>query len=135
MSTATSTKTPRTLIAAATAVTSGTPQRGGVDLRTAFGGVLTIKLANGATAPTTAPTVNVLVAHYAGATPALGPRGADWKTWLTLSGDTTNSSVNEFAIDIPQGVMHLAVEVVNNSATGSMTGEAYLSELTSIANA
>ena len=66
MTTATPNKTPRTLIAAGTSNAAGATTRGTVDLRTAFGGLLTIKLTNGATGPTVQAVARVLVAHNAG---------------------------------------------------------------------
>jgi hypothetical protein len=86
MTTTTLTKTPRTLIAAATSNAAGSTTRGTADLRTAQGGMLTVKIANGATGPTVPATVNILIAHNAGATPTAASAGADWKTIWSLCG-------------------------------------------------
>ena len=67
MTTTTLTKTPRTLIAASTSNSAGGTTRGTVDLRTAQGGILTVKLTNGGTGPTVQATANILIAHDSGA--------------------------------------------------------------------
>ena len=134
MTTTTLTKTPRTLIAAATSNAAGSTTRGAVDLRTAQGGLLTIKIANGATGPTVPATVNILVAHNSGATPAAAAAGADWKTIWSFAASTGNNVITEQSITIDPGVMHLEVEVTGNTAQ-AVTCEAYLSEVTSVATA
>jgi len=49
------TKTPATIIAAATSNTVGSTTRGTIDLRSMYGGILTVKITNGATGPTIQP--------------------------------------------------------------------------------
>lgn len=134
MTTATATKNARTLIAAATSNAAGSTTRGTLDLRSAFGGLLTIKIANGGTGPTVRAVANVLVAHNAGTTPAAGSAGADWKTIYQVGNDTRSSTVGEWSIHIDQSVMHIEVEITGNTGQ-AVTCEAYLSELTSINNA
>lgn len=129
MSSTTLTKTPRTLIASVSNGAGGT-QRGTADVRTALGGLLTIKLTNGATGPTTQAEARVLVAHNSGATPAAGSAGADWKTIFTVGNGTGANTVGEWNLDVPQGVMHLEVEVTGNTGQ-AVTCEAILSEITS----
>lgn len=134
MTTTTLTKTPRTLIAAATSNAAGSTTRGTADLRTAQGGMLTIKITNGATGPTVPATVNILIAHNAGATPTAAAAGADWKTIWSFAASTGNNVITEQSITIDPGVMHLEVEVTGNTAQ-AVTCEAYLSEITSVATA
>jgi len=134
MSTITLTKNARTLIAAGTSNASGATTRGVLDLRTAQGGLLTIKITNGATGPTVAPTATVSVAHNAGATPTAAAEGADWKRFYQFAGDTTSASVNQWSIDVPPGVMHLQVAIADNTGQ-AVTCEAFLSEVTSAASA
>jgi hypothetical protein len=130
MSTTTLTKTPRTLITAGTTATaSGAAVRGAVDLRTAQGGLLTIKITNGGTGPTIQAVANILVAHNSGATPATAAAGSDWKTIYSVGNGTANSTVGEWNIDVPPGTMHLEVEVTGNTGQ-NVTCEAYLSEIT-----
>ena len=134
MTTATATKAARTLIAAATSNAAGATTRGTVDLRTAFGGLLTIKLTNGGTGPTLQAEARVLVAHNTGSTPTAAGAGADWKTIYVVGNGTSASTVGEWSIPIDQSVMHCEVEVTGNTGQ-AVTCEAFLSELSSIANA
>lgn len=130
MSTTTLTKTPRTLITAGTTATaSGAAVRGAVDLRTAQGGLLTIKITNPATGPTVQAVANIMVAHDSGTLPATGAAGAVWKTIYSVGNGTAANTVGEWNIDVPPGAMHLQVEVTGNTGQ-NVTCEAYLSEIT-----
>ena len=131
MSTTTTVKNPRTLIAAATsnaaaATTNGTP----LDLRTKSGGVLTIKLTNGGTGPTIQAVANILIAHNSGSVPAGGSAGTVWKTIWSFGGGTTANAITEQSIAIDAAVMHIHVQVTGNTAQ-AVVCEAFLSELTS----
>lgn len=134
MTTTTITKTARTLIAAATSNAAGSTTRGTADLRTAQGGLLTVKVTNGATGPTVPATVNILVAHDAGATPTAASAGSDWKTIWSFAASTGNNVVTEQSITIDPAVMHVEVEVTGNTAQ-AVTCEAFMSEITSAATA
>ena len=134
MTTATATKAARTLIAAGTSNAAGATTRGTVDLRTAFGGLLTVKLTNGGTGPTLQAEARVLVAHNTGSTPTAAGAGADWKTIYVVGNGTSASTVGEWSIPIDQSVMHCEVEITGNTGQ-AVTCEAFLSELSSIANA
>lgn len=134
MTTATATKAARTLIAAATSNTAGSTTRGTVDLRTAFGGLLTIKLTNGGTGPTLQAEARVLVAHNTGATPTAASAGTDWKTIYVVGNGTVASTIGEWSIPIDQSVMHCEVEITGNTGQ-AVTCEAFMSELSSIDNA
>ena len=134
MTTATATKAARTLIAAATSNAAGATTRGTVDLRTAFGGLLTVKLTNGGTGPTLQAEARVLVAHNTGSTPTAAGAGADWKTIYVVGNGTSASTVGDWSIPIDQSVMHCEVEITGNTGQ-AVTCEAFLSELSSIANA
>lgn len=134
MTTTTLTKTPRTLIATATSNAAGSTTRGTADLRTAQGGLLTVKITNGATGPTVPATVKILIAHNAGATPAGASAGAAWKTIWSFAASTGNSAVTEQSITIDPAVMHVEVEVTGNTAQ-AVTCEAFLSEITSAVTA
>jgi len=133
MSTATPTKTARTLIAAGTSVVAATPQRAVLDLKSTFGGLLSVKITNGATGPTLPASVIVSIAHNA-TLPSAGALGADWKKFQKVTHNVTANSIGEWVFQIPQGVMGLQVEIGENTVQ-NVTGEAYLSELTSINNA
>lgn len=129
MTTTTLTKTPRTLVAAGTSNDAGSATRGTVDLRTAQGGLLTIKMTNGATGPTVQCTANILIAHNSGSTPAAASAGSDWKTIWSIGGGTTNNAVTEQSMEVSPGAMHLEVEFTGNTGQ-AVTVEAYLSEIT-----
>lgn len=124
------TKTPRTLIASGTANAAGGTTRGTLDLRTTFGGILTIKLTNASTGPTVGAQARVLISHNSGATPAAASAGADWKTIAAFGGSTTANDVFETSLNIDP-VMHLEVEVTGNTGQ-PVTCEAYLTEITSL---
>lgn len=130
MSITTLTKNARTLIAAGTSNAAGATTRGTVDLRTAHGGTLTIKITNGGNGPTAQCVCNVLMAHTASATPAAASAGTDWKTICSFGGGVTANAVSEQAIEIGPGVMHLCSEFTGNTAQG-VTVEAYFSEVSS----
>lgn len=131
MSATTLTKNARTLVAAGTSLAVAGTVRGVVDLRTAQGGLLTLKITNGATGPTVQGEGRVLIAHTGGATPAAGSAGADWKTLWKFGGGTTLNLVTEQAINIDPSVMHLEVEFTGNTGQ-AITVEASLSEISSI---
>lgn len=129
MTTTTLTKNARTLVAAGTSNGAGATTRGTLSLLTAQGGILTMKITNGATGPTIACTGNVLIAHNNGATPAQGSAGADWKTLWSFAGLTSNNGVVERSIEIGPGVMHLEAEFKDNTGQ-AVTVEAFFSEIT-----
>lgn len=133
MTTTTLTKTPRTLVASGSNA-AGATTRGTLDLRTAQGGLLTLKMTNGATGPTTQCQANILAAHNSGATPAAASAGTDWKTLWSVGGGTTANAVTEQSMEVGPGVMHLEVEYTGNTGQ-AVTVEAYLSEITSAATA
>ncbi|MFZ5483481.1 MAG: hypothetical protein ACOZB0_04550 [Pseudomonadota bacterium] len=130
MSTTTLTKTAREIVAAATSNVAGGTTRGTLDLRTAMGGLLTLKITNGATGPTTQCVCTVHVAHNDGATPAAGAEGADWKRIFRVGGGTSNNGVTHQSYEFGPGVMHMQVEFTGNTGQ-AVTVEAYVSEITS----
>lgn len=120
-------KTARTIVASASNAAAGTT-RGTIDLETTYGGLLTLKITNGATAPTVQCTCNVLIAHNA-TLPTAASAGTDWKTVYTFGGGTTNAAVTEMSIPIDPATMCLEVEFTGNTVQ-AVTVEAFLSELT-----
>lgn len=129
MATITLTKAARTVVSS-TSNGAGSTTRGTLDLRTTHGGVLTMKITNGGTGPTVACAATVSVAHNSGSTPTAAAEGTDWKRLSQFAGDTTSSSVNQWALDIPAGVMHLQVEFSGNTGQ-AVTVEALVSEISS----
>lgn len=133
MTTTTVTKAARTVVASASNA-AGATTRGTVDLRTALGGLLTLKITNGGTGPTVQCEGRVLVAHDTGATPTAASAGADWKTVWRFGGGTTISAVTEQSFDFGPEVMHLEVEFTGNTGQ-AVTVEAYLSEISNSVSA
>lgn len=114
MSTTTLNKTTVALVPSQS-VAAGGSLRAAIDLRTALGGLLTMKIVNGATGPSNACQGNILAAHDDGATPATGAAGSIWSTLWGFSGGTTNTLITEQSFEIPQGVQHLEVEFIGHT--------------------
>lgn len=133
MTTTTLTKTARTLLASTSNGAGSTAQGTPLDLTTKQGGLLTLKLTNGATGPTVQATAYVCVAHNA-TTPAAGVAGVDWKTIAQIGGGTTANAITETAIAIDPAVMQLHVYVTGNTAQ-AVTCEALFSEITNAVSA
>lgn len=127
MTTTTLTKSPTTLIASGTTNAAGAATRGATDMRTASGGMLTIKIQNSGALGAQA-VASVLIAHDSGATPATGAAGAVWKTVYSVGNGVASGSVGEWVYNVPPGVMHIAVEVTGNT-TNSVTCEAFVSKI------
>lgn len=125
------TKTAREIVAAGTSNTAGSTTRGRLDMNAVQGGgLLTLKIINGATGPTVQAVANVLIAHNA-TLPAAASAGADWKTIASIGGGTTNNGITEWSLPIDPATMCLEVEFTGNTGQ-TVTVEAYLSELTSV---
>jgi hypothetical protein len=122
------TKTPATIIAAATSNGAGSTTRGTVDLRSVYGGILTVKLTNGGTGPTVQAQANVLIAHNSGATPTASSAGTDWKTVASWANGTAANTVGEWSMVVDPAVTHLEVEVTGNTVQ-AVTCEAFITEL------
>jgi len=133
MTTTTLNKTPRTLVASGSNA-AGATTRGTLDLRTAQGGLLTLKITNGATGPTVQCQANILAAHNSGSTPTAASAGTDWKTLWSVGGGTTANAITEQSMEVGPGVMHLEVEFTGNTGQ-AVTVEAYLSEITNATTA
>jgi hypothetical protein len=116
------TKTKRDIIAAATSNSAGGTTTGtAIDLTTKYGGVLTVRITNGATGPTVAASATVLVSYDNSA----------FRTYAQVTHNSSNNAVGDWAWDIPPGVMYLRVDVSGNTAQ-AVTCEAILQELTTI---
>lgn len=122
------TKTPVVIIPAGTSNGVGATTRGTVDLRSVYGGLLTVKITNGATGPTTQAQANVLMAHNSGATPAAASAGADWKTLASWGNGVTNNSIGEWSMVIDPAICHIEVEITGNTGQ-AVTCEAFITEL------
>ncbi len=116
-------------IVASTSNAAGATTRGTIDLRTVdFGGLLTIKITNGATGPTASCEARVLVAHDDGATPAAASAGAAWKTDYVFSGGTAANDITEQSYNVIPGVQHLEIEFTGNTGQ-AVTVEAQMTRV------
>jgi hypothetical protein len=129
MPVATAIKNARTLVASASNA-AGATTRGTLDVRTALGGIVTLRITNGATGPTAQCEGRILIAHNSGATPAAASAGADWKTVWVFGGGTAANSVIEQSWTFGPEVMHVEVEFTGNTGQ-AVTVEAFASEFTS----
>lgn len=115
------TKTAKTLLASQSLTAAASVTATEWNLSTAYGGLATVKLTNGGTAPTTAPVVKFYVGEATGTK----------RLFYTASGDTTASSVNDVVCEVPPSAMFVNI-TITNGATNSITVEAAGQELTSL---
>jgi hypothetical protein len=101
-------------VGAATTVTDTS-----VNLTAGYGGMLTWKITNGGSAPTTVPTIEIQVSHD----------NSNWYRHTLVGGDITASSVNSRAFPISGGVMYIRTVCIGG-ATNASTMEAYLEQVT-----
>lgn len=127
MTTTTVTNTARTVLAS-TSNAAGATTRGTIDMTGKLGGLLTLKIVNGATGPTAQCEGRVLVAHNS-TLPAAASAGADWKTVWKFAGGVVANAVSEQSWEFGPAVMGLEVEFTGNTGQ-AVTVEAYLSEIT-----
>lgn len=121
------TKNDTTIIASASNA-AGATTRGTIDLSAVYGGIVTMKITNGATGPTAQCEGRVLISH-ADTLPAAASAGADWKTIWRFGGGTTNSAITEQSFQFGPEVRHLEVEFTGNTAQ-AVTVEAIASTYT-----
>ena len=107
------TKSDTTIIASASNA-AGATSRGTIDLSSAYGGIVTMKITNGGTAPTLQCEGRVLISH-ADTLPTAASAGADWKTVWRFGGVTTASAVTEQNFQFGPEVRHLEVEFTGNT--------------------
>lgn len=122
-------KTARAVVASVSNAAAGTT-RGTIDLETTYGGILTMKITNGATGPSVQCEGRVLIAHNA-TLPAAAGAGADWKTVYTFGGGVAANAITEMSYVVDQSVMALEVEFTGNTGQ-AVTVEAGLSELSTV---
>ena len=115
------TKTSKTLYTSASLAAATSVNATEWNMSTCYGGIAAVKLTNGVSAPTTAPTVKFYVGEATGVK----------RLYYTASGDTVNSSVNDVVCELPAGVMFSNI-TVTNGATNAITVEAYGQELTTL---
>lgn len=96
--------------AAGSASTFGT-----LDVSSAYGGIVTMKITNGATGPTVQCEGRVLISHN-DTLPSAASAGADWKTVWRFGGGTTANAVTEQSFTFGPEVRHVEVEFTGNTA-------------------
>lgn len=108
----------KSVIIASASQAAGATTRGVLDVRTADGGRVTMKITNGATGPTVQCEGRVLISHNTGATPAAAAAGADWKTIpaAVYGGGSAANAVTEFAWEFGPETQHIEVEFTGNTA-------------------
>jgi hypothetical protein len=108
-------------IQASAPITPGTPVTAtGVDLTAVYGGVLTWKITNGGSAPTTIPNIVIQISHD----------NTNWYQFSpTFGGDLVASSVNSRSLPIPVGVMYIR-SICTAGATNGSTMEVILEKVT-----
>lgn len=116
------TKTLKTYITAGTSNTAGGTTTGTAQNHTtAYGGLITAKITNGATGPTVGATVNVYTSGD----------NSNFKLLAQATAGIGSNAVAEFTFNIPQGVMYTRVDVTGNTGQ-AVTCEAFMQELTTI---
>ena len=115
------TKTSRTLLASQALAAAASVNTAELNLSAAYGALATVKLTNGATAPTTPPVVKFYIGE------STGTKRLYWQGY----GDVVNGSVTDVVCEIPPSSMFLNV-TVTNGATNAITVEAYAQELTAV---
>jgi hypothetical protein len=107
------TKSKSTIVASASN-TAGSTTRGTLTLATVYGGIITMKITNGATGPTLQCEGRVLVSHE-DSLPSAASAGADWKTVWRFGGGIANSAVTEQSFSFGPEVRHVEVEFTGNT--------------------
>lgn len=105
--------------------TKASPQTGGtgssVDVRSYYGGVITWRILNGASAPGVAMTITFQVSGD----------GSTWRDYYSVGGDTTSSSDNSGTIKLDKDVMYLRALAYGNT-TNAVTAAAELEATTGL---
>lgn len=115
----TSTKTLKTYLTAGTSNGAGATSTGtALNHTTAYGGLITAKITNGATGPTVAATVNVYVSGD----------NSNWKLWASALSTLGNAIITEFTFFLPATAMYSRVDVTGNTVQ-AVTCEAFCQEL------
>lgn len=114
-------KTSRTLLTSQSLSAAASVNTTEWNMSTAYGGLAAVKLTNGASAPTTAPTVKFYVGESTGTKRLL----------YQATGDTTANSVNDIVCEIPPSAIYCNI-TITNGATNAITVESYGQELTTI---
>lgn len=110
-----------TSVAAGTSKTSPGATGSSVNTSAYYGGELTYKITNGASAPGVALSITFQASHD----------GTAWYDYQMMGGDTTASSVTSGSIRLDDGVMYVRAIAYGNT-TNAVTVEAYLQAVTAV---
>ena len=121
------TESKSTIVASASNA-AGATTRGTLTVAGKYGGIVTMKITNGATGPIAQCEGCVLISHE-DALPAAAAAGADWKTVWRFGGGTANSGVTEQSFTFGPEIRHLEVEFTGNTGQ-AVTVEAVASTYT-----
>lgn len=102
-----------TAIVTSAAKAAATVTRGRLDCTAVDGGIVTVRITNGATAPTAQATARILVAHKGSSMPAAASEGTadtDWKQVYEIGAGTTNSASARTQYRFGPEVAYLEVE-------------------------
>lgn len=94
---------------------AGGTVRGAIDVRNRDGGIVTLKISNGATGPTVQCEGRVMIAHTELGTPAVGAAGTVWKTIWRFGGCVAANAVTEQSYEFGPGVKHIQIEFTGNT--------------------
>ncbi len=117
----------RTAVVTSATNTAGSTARGRLDCSAVDGGIVTLRITNGATGPSAQCEGRILVAHKDSAMPAAAAEGTgdtDWKRVYTIGGGTANSDTARGVYRFGPEVAYLEVEFTGNAAQ-SVTVEAH----------
>lgn len=124
------TQTRTVLVASATKAAAATT-RGRMDCTGLDGGILTLSIANGPTAPTGQAVARVLIAHKDSAMPAAASEGSgdgDWKQVYEIGGGTATNAKTRLQYRFGPEVAYLEVEFpthTGNDVTVEAIGTGY----------
>lgn len=112
----------RTALISSATNAAGATTRGRLDCSGVDGGMLTLRITNGATGPTVACEGRIMVAHHAaGAMPAAGAEGtgdADWKIVYRFACSTTANDTVRVPWTFGPEVASIQTEFTGNTGQG-----------------
>lgn len=111
---------------------AGSQTRGRLDCTAVDGGIVTFRITNGGTGPSSQCEGRILVAHKGSSMPAAAAEGTgdtDWKHVYTIGGGIANSASTRGVFRFGPEVAYLEVEFDGN-ATQAVTVEAHATTYT-----
>lgn len=118
---ANATKTARTFQSSTSNGAGSTTTGSAVNLTTALGCVVTMRITNGATGPTVGCSARIEVSND----------NSTWRTFFEAVATNAANAVTDFAVELPAAIMH-ARSVFTGNTGQAVTVEALGHELTSI---